>query len=117
MAKNPSRMTLLPERLNAVLLMVQLDDSLISQHLADHKILEAVPLVDAAVDGDPVGLVFEQAGIGKGGGAPLEPDDELDLPILGPKSHGTTADRPPEGALMVRTRERLVKGTGVAQQF
>src|SRR3546814_5286306 len=56
MAKNPLRMTLLPERLNAVLLMGQLDDSLISQHLADHQILEAVALVDAAVDGDPVGL-------------------------------------------------------------
>src|SRR3546814_21051328 len=80
MAKNPLRMTLLPERLNAVLLMGQLDDSLISQHLADHQILEAVALVDAAVDGDPVGLDFEQAGIGKGGGAPLEPDDEIDLP-------------------------------------
>src|SRR3546814_4983207 len=61
MAKNPLRMTLLPERLNAVLLMGQLDDSLISQHLADHQILEAVALVDAAVDGDPVGLDFEQA--------------------------------------------------------
>src|SRR3546814_15550742 len=81
MATNPLRMTLLPERLNAVLLMGQLDDSLISQHLADHQILEAVALVDAAVDGDPVGLDFEQAGIGKGGGAPLEPDDEIDLQI------------------------------------
>src|SRR3546814_4354866 len=79
-------MTLRPERLNAVLLMGQLDDSRISQHLADHQILEAVALVDAAVDGDPVGLDFEQAGIGKGGGAPLEPDDEIDLPILGQES-------------------------------
>src|SRR3546814_521965 len=101
MAKNPLRMTLLPERLNAVLLMGQLDDSLISQHLADHQILEAVALVDAAVDGDPVGLDFEQAGIGKGGGAPLEPDDEIDLPILGQESHGNTAGRTPDGALMV----------------
>src|SRR3546814_5299369 len=81
--------------------MGQLDDSLISQHLADHQILEAVALVDAAVDGDPVGLDFEQAGIGKGGGAPLEPDDEIDLPILGQESHGNTAGRTPDGALMV----------------
>src|SRR3546814_13525062 len=72
-----------------------------SSDLADHQILEAVALVDAAVDGDPVGLDFEQAGIGKGGGAPLEPDDEIDLPLLGQESHGNTAGRTPDGALMV----------------
>src|SRR3546814_18503022 len=80
--------------------MGQLDDSLISQHLADHQILEAVALVDAAVDGDPVGLDFEQAGIGKGGGAPLEPDDEIDLTILGHERPGNTVRRTPDSALM-----------------
>src|SRR3546814_5582304 len=83
MANIPLRMASLPERLNAVVFVGQVDDSLILQHLADHQVLEAVALIDAAVDGDPVSLDLEQAGIGEGGTVPLEPDDEIDLTVLG----------------------------------
>src|SRR3546814_9221093 len=77
-------------------------DSLVLQHLVDGQVLEAIALVDAAVDGDPVGLDLEQAGIGKGGAAPLEPAAEIDLAILGQETNGHAAGRTPDGALMVR---------------
>src|SRR3546814_21109343 len=102
MAKSPLRMALLPERLNAVLFVGQVDDSLVLQHLVDGQVLEAIALVDAAADGDPVGLDLEQAGLGKGGAEPLEPDAEIDLAIHAQATHGHAADRTPNRARMVR---------------